>query len=143
MAAGKELKMSKKNSKHLKYALVAIDGQAWDFHVPSYLLGRLKEGDKVVIRRDGWFGVGEVECLMASTKHSEANVRTIVDKVKVKRWKHAQCAKDKTADLLAAAEKRAERLDEIANLKAKAEQDAELAGLMRAVSKMADDPALK
>lgn len=72
--------MSKKNSKHLKYALVVIDGQAWDFHVPSYLLGRLNEGDKVVIRRDGWFGVGEVECLMASTKHSEANVRTIVDK---------------------------------------------------------------
>lgn len=105
--------MSKKNSKHLKYTEVSIDGREWDFHIPDYLLGRLDEGDKVVVKRDGWYGVGSVERLMASTKHSDENVRTIVDKVKVKRWERAQSLNDKAADLLSAAEKRARKLDEI------------------------------
>ena len=128
--------------KNLRFATVAIDGREWDFEVPPYLLGRLKRGSLVAIRRDGWYGVGEVVCLRASTQHSSENVRLIVDKVKEGRWKRVSERKAEARDLMAAAERRAaevSRLDELAKL---AERDPQLKGIMEMLSESSDDPAL-
>lgn len=128
--------------KNLRFATVAIDGREWDFEVPPYLLGRLKRGSLVAIRRDGWYGVGEVVCLRASTPHSSENVRLIVDKVKEGRWERVSDRKAEARDLMAAAERRAaevSRLDELAKL---AERDPQLKGIMEMLAESSDDPAL-
>lgn len=128
--------------KNLRFATVAIDGREWDFEVPPYLLGRLKRGSLVAIRRDGWYGVGEVVCLRASTPHSSENVRLIVDRVKEGRWERVSDRKAEARDLMAAAERRAaevSRLDELAKL---AERDPQLKGIMEMLAESSDDPAL-
>lgn len=128
--------------KNLRFATVAIDGREWDFEVPPYLCGRLKRGSLVAIRRDGWYGVGEVVCLRASTPHSSENVRLIVDKVKEGRWERVSDRKAEARDLMAAAERRAaevSRLDELAKL---AERDPQLKGIMEMLAESSDDPAL-
>lgn len=128
--------------KNLRFATVAIDGREWDFEVPPYLLGRLKRGSLVAIRRDGWYGVGEVVGLRASTPHSSENVRLIVDRVKEGRWERVSDRKAEARDLMAAAERRAaevSRLDELAKL---AERDPQLKGIMEMLAESSDDPAL-
>ena len=128
--------------KNLRFATVAIDGREWDFEVPPYLCGRLKRGSLVAIRRDGWYGVGEVVCLRASTPHSSENVRLIVDRVKEGRWERVSDRKAEARDLMAAAERRAaevSRLDELAKL---AERDPQLKGIMEMLAESSDDPAL-
>lgn len=128
--------------KNLRFATVAIDGREWDFEVPPYLCGRLKRGSLVAIRRDGWYGVGEVVCLRASTPHSSENVRLIVDRVKEGRWERVSNRKAEARDLMAAAERRAaevSRLDELAKL---AERDPQLKGIMEMLAESSDDPAL-
>lgn len=128
--------------KNLRFATVAIDGREWDFEVPPYLLGRLKRGSLVAIRRDGWYGVGEVVGLRASTPHSSENVRLIVDKVKEGRWERVSDRKAEARDLMAAADRRAaevSRLDELAKL---AERDPQLKGIMEMLAESSDDPAL-
>lgn len=128
--------------KNLRFATVAIDGREWDFEVPPYLLGRLKRGSLVAIRRDGWYGVGEVVGLRASTPHSAENVRLIVDKVKEGRWERVSDRKAEARDLMAAAERRAaevSRLDELARL---SERDPQLKGIMDMLAESSDDPAL-
>ena len=89
--------------KNLRFATVAIDGREWDFEVPPYLCGRLKRGSLVAIRRDGWYGVGEVVCLRASTPHSSENVRLIVDRVKEGRWERVSDRKAEARDLMSPA----------------------------------------
>lgn len=128
--------------KNLRFATVAIDGREWDFEVPPYLLGRLKRGSLVAIRRDGWYGVGEVVSLRASTTHSFENVRLIVDKVREGRWERVSERNAEARDLMAAAERRAaevSRLDELAKL---AERDPQLKGIMEMLAESSDDPAL-
>jgi hypothetical protein len=121
--------MAKKNM----YASVAISGKAWDYRVPAYLAGKLEAGDIVVVSDDdGGLAFGKVERLMPTTSHRKRNVRTIVDRVRVKRYLKAVGAEKARGELMADMAERLAELDALAAYEKAAGADEAMAEMLEA-----------
>ena len=137
-------RFTKKQKACYRIAMVSVRGRDWDYEIPSYLMGKVEDGDRVVVETETGMALGLVVNLKAHSEHRDENVHLLVDKVRVKRYRRLRNNKADVDDLLAAASARAKKLDAIAGLKAleRDRGDEELAKLLDAARSLSDDEAL-
>ena len=137
-------RFAKKQKACYRIAMVSVGGRTWDFEVPGYLMGKLEDGDRVVVETETGMRIGLVAHLKAHSEHRDENVHMIVDKVREKRYRRLRRNKSNVEDLLAAASDRARKLEAIAGLKEleRDRGDEELAKLLDAARSLSDDLAL-
>ena len=137
-------RFAKKQKACYRIAMVSVGGRTWDFEGPGYLMGKLEDGDRVVVETETGMRIGLVAHLKAHSEHRDENVHMIVDKVREKRYRRLRRNKSDVEDLLAAASDRARKLEAIAGLKEleRDRGDEELAKLLDAARSLSDDLAL-
>jgi hypothetical protein len=119
-------KFEKKARPYMVIAEVQVAGRAWDFNIPSYLRGKLKPDDVVVVEvptpvgyeDEGMelLGVGRIVRLKGASAHKPGNVHDVVDKVRVKKHAEEKAKGIMIEELKASAERRSGELRALRDL---------------------------